>query len=340
MKTASINNDAKENQPLINNGASKKPKLLDDVRNCIRKKHYSIRTEEAYINWIKRYIIFHGKRHPIEMGEKEINQFLTYLAVQKEVAASTQNQALCSIIFLYKEVLNKKINELEIEWSKKPKRLPVVFTKEEIKNVLNNLRGTDWLIGSLLYGAGLRLIECLSLRVQDIEFTKNQIIVRNGKGEKDRVTMLPAIVKEALKVRLEDVKELHLKDLSKGYGSVNLPYALERKYSNASKEWGWQYIFPSDKLSKDPRSGILRRHHINESNIQKAVRAAIKKAGIIKNGGCHTLRHSFATHLLEGGTDIRSIQELLGHSSLETTMIYTHVINKGPFGVKSPADTL
>ena len=256
------------------------------------------------------------------MGEKEINQFLTDLAVKKNVAASTQNQALCSIIFLYKEVVKKKINELEIGWSKKPKKLPVVFTKEEVKRVLNNLKGLEWLIGNLLYGAGLRLMECLSLRVQDIEFTQNQIIVRNGKGEKDRVTMLPAIVKDTLKAKLEDVRKLHLKDLSKGHGSVYLPYALERKYPNASREWGWQYIFPSDKLSNDPRSGILRRHHIDESVVQKAVREAIRKGGINKTGGCHTLRHSFATHLLESGTDIRTIQELLGHSSLETTMIY------------------
>lgn len=318
----------------------KQPKLLEQVRNCIRLKHYSIRTEEAYINWIKRFIIFHRKRHPIEMGEKEINEFLIHLAVKSNVAASTQNLALCSILFLYNEVLKKKINQLEIEWSKKPKKLPVVFTKDEVKEVLNNLTGVEWLVCNLLYGAGLRLIECLRLRVQDIEFTNNQIIVRSGKGGKDRVTILPEAVKEALKAKLEDVKKLHLKDLSKGCGSVYLPFALERKYPKANKEYKWQYIFAADKLSVDPTDRKLQRHHISESVIQKAVKEAVKKAGITKLSGCHTLRHSFATHLLEAGTDIRTIQELLGHSSLETTMIYTHVINKGPYGLKSPADTL
>ncbi len=329
-----------ESKKRLNISKDKKPKLLEEVRNALRKKHYSIRTEEAYINWIKRYIIFHGKKHPLEMGEREINQYLTHLAVEEKVAASTQNLALCSIIFLYKEILKKKINVLEIEWSKKPKKLPVVFTKEEVKKILNNLRGTEWLIGNILYGSGLRLIESLRLRVQDIEFTANQIIVRNGKGGKDRVTMLPAIVKEALRAKIEEVKKQHDKDITKGLGKVYLPYALEKKYPNADKEFKWQYVFTSEKLSKDPRSGILRRHHIDESIVQKAVREAIKKAGILKAGGCHTLRHSFATHLLESGTDIRTIQELLGHSSLETTMIYTHVINKGPFGIKSPADNL
>ncbi len=315
-------------------------KIQDEVRNCIRKKHYSIRTEEAYLGWITRYINFNGKRNPKEMGETEINKFLEHLAVYGNVAASTQNLALCSIVFLYKEVLKKKINELEIGWSKKPKKLPVVFTKEEVKKILDNLKGTEWLICSLLYGSGLRLMECLRLRVQDIEFSQNQIIVRTGKGGKDRVTMLPGKVKEALRGKIEDVKKIHLKDLNEAHGNVYLPYALEKKYINANKEFKWQYIFPSDKLSKDPRSGIVRRHHIDESVVQKAIRAAIRKAGIEKAGGCHTLRHSFATHLLEGGTDIRTIQELLGHTSIETTMIYTHVVNKGPFGVKSPADDL
>lgn len=320
---------------------SAQPRLLDQVRACLRVKHYSKRTEEAYINWIKRFIIFHNKKHPNEMGEKEIKEYLTSLAVEGKVAASTQNQALCAIIFLYKEVLKKKIGNLEdIIWAKKPKKLPVVYTRDEVKTVLKNLTGTEWIICNILYGAGLRLIECLRLRTQDIDFTYNQIIIRSGKGDKDRVTILPDIIKEVLKARLNDVKKQHLKDLEKGNGSVYLPYALEKKYPNASKEWGWQYVFPSGDLSMDPRSGITRRHHLNESAIQKAIKLANRKAGIIKNAGCHSLRHSFATHLLEAGTDIRTIQELLGHSSLNTTMIYTHVINKGAFGVKSPADSL
>lgn len=318
-----------------------KPKLLEQVINCIRVKHYSKRTEEAYIGWIKRFILFHNKRHPLDMGEKEINQFLTYLAVKETVAASTQNLALCAIIFLYKEVLKKEVGILkEITWAKKPKKLPVVFTREEVKKVVNNLKGIEWLVGNLLYGGGLRLLECLRLRVQDIDFSYNQIIIRNGKGGKDRITMLPSIVKETLKAKIGDVEKLHLEDLKKGNGYVYLPYALEKKYPNANREIGWQYIFPADELSIDPRSGIRRRHHIHESAIQKAVKGAIRKAGIVKTGGCHTLRHSFATHLLEAGTDIRTIQELLGHSSVDTTMIYTHVINKGGFGVKSPADML
>ena len=315
-------------------------KLLESVTGELRLLHYSKRTEEAYLNWIKRYIKYHHPRRIEELGEKEITDYLKYLAVDENVAASTQNTALCSILFLYRKVLNKKINELEIKWSKKPKKLPVVFTKEEVKKTLDNLHGREWLICSLLYGGGLRLIECLRLRVQDIDFVKNQIIIRNGKGSKDRTTMLPKKVKSALRAKIEEVKKQHMKDLSKGEGSVYLPYALEKKYPSAGKEFKWQYIFPSDKLSKDPVSGTIRKHHLDESPIQKALRAAIKKAGIIKAGGCHTLRHSFATHLLENGIDIRSIQELLGHSSLETTMIYTHVINKGPLGIKSPADEL
>ena len=277
----------------------------------------------------------------MEMGEKEIKEYLTNLAVEGKVAASTQNQALCAIIFLYKEVLKKNIGALEnTVWAKRPKKLPVVYTKDEVKSVLKNLKGTEWIICNLLYGAGLRLIECLRLRTQDIDFTYNQIIVRSGKGDKDRITILPDIMKEVLKARLNDVRKQHLKDLEKGYGNVYLPYALEKKYPNAMQEWGWQYVFPSGDLSVDPRSGMVRRHHLNESAIQKAVKLANKKAGIIKNAGCHTFRHSFATHLLEAGTDIRTIQELLGHSSLDTTMIYTHVTNKGAFGVRSPVDTL
>ena len=317
-----------------------KPKLLDLVKIEMRTKHYSKRTEEVYVNWIKEFVRFHHMKHPNTMGENEISKYLNYLAVSRKVSSSTQNQALCSIIFLYKHVLKINVGEFDIVWAKKPKKLPVVLTKEEVKQILVNLKGTTWIVGNILYGSGLRLLECLRIRVQDIDFTNNQIIIRNGKGGKDRVSMLPFLVKDALKAKLEDVKKLHLKDLSKGYGDVYLPYALGRKYPNASKELKWQYIFPSDKLSLDPVSGVLRRHHLNESIIQKAVKEAIKKAGINKTAGCHTLRHSFATHLLENGTDIRTIQELLGHSSIDTTMIYTHVINQGPFGIKSPADNL
>ncbi len=316
------------------------PKLLDKVHTELRTRHYSYRTEEAYINWIKSFVKFHNLKHPNKMGANEISNYINYLAVKRNVASSTQNQALCAVIFLYKHVLKIDISEFDIIWAKKPKKLPVVFTKEEVKQTINNLNGTAWLVGNILYGSGLRLIECLRLRVQDIDFVSNQIIIRNGKGGKDRVSMLPFLVKDALKAKLEDVKKLHLKDLKKGYGKVYLPYALERKYPNASNEFKWQYVFPSGKLSIDPSDGIMRRHHLEESVIQKAVKEAIKKAGINKTAGCHSLRHSFATHLLESGTDIRSIQELLGHSSIDTTMIYTHVLNQGPFGIKSPADIL
>ena len=320
--------------------SSKKIKLLDQVRIAIRVHHYSKRTEEAYIKWIREYIYFHNKKHPILLGADEISRYINHLAVKRNVAGSTQNQALCAVIFLYKNVLKKELGKIDIIWAKKPKRLPVVLTQGEVKSVFKSLNGTAWLVGNILYGAGLRLLECLRIRVQDIDFINNQIIVRNGKGGKDRVTMLPFLVKDILRAKLEDVKKMHLKNIKEGYGEVYLPYALEKKYPNANKEFKWQYVFPSDNLSRDPKGGKLQRHHISESIVQKAVREAIKKADINKSAGCHTLRHSFATHLLESGVDIRTIQELLGHNSVETTMIYTHVINKGPFGVKSPADRL
>jgi integron integrase len=318
-----------------------KPKLLDQVRTVMRVKHYSKRTEEAYIGWIKRFVYFHNLKHPMEMGEKEIVQFLNYLAVKGNVSASTQNQALSSLLFLYKEVLKKEIGELKgIKWAKKSKRLPVVLLRPEIKSVLSNLNGRVWIIANLLYGGGLRLLECLRLRVKDIEFPYNQIIVRDGKGNKDRVTILPDAVKETLKAYLKDVKKLHLEDLRIGRGCVYLPDALAKKYPNACKEWGWQYVFPADKLSKDPISGKTGRHHLSESVVQKAVREAVKRSGISKPASCHTFRHSFATHLLENGTHIRKVQDLLGHRSLNTTMIYTHLTEKVLLGVKSPADTL
>ena len=323
------------------NAIKTKPKLLDQVRSAIRTKHYSIRTEEAYVTWIKRYILFHKKRHPLKMGEKEIGEFLTHLAVKENVSASTQNQALCAIVFLYKYVLKKELGDFtDLAWAKKPKRLPVVFTREEAKAVLQQLSGTNWLMAMLLYGAGLRLSECLQLRVKDIDFAYKQITVRDSKGGKDRVTMLPEKVIEPLTKHLEKVKKLHEKDLKAGFGMVYLPDALERKYKNANKEWGWQYVFPASQISTDPRSGIRKRHHLYETVLQKAVKEAIRKAGIAKHASCHTFRHSFATHVLENGYDIRTIQELLGHKSVETTMIYTHMMNKGAMGVKSPADNI
>jgi len=319
----------------------KKPKLLDQVRHALRTKHYAMKTEQAYVHWIKRYILFHNKRHPKEMGGKEINQFLSHLAVKEKIAASTQNQALCAIIFLYKHILKIDPGELgDVIWSKKPKRLPVVFTREEVKAVLIQLAGRNGIMANLLYGAGLRLVECLRLRVKDIDFGYNQILVRNGKGEKDRVTMLPEIVKNPLNQHLRKVKIQHENDLKKGFGTVYLPYALDRKYPNANREWSWQYTFPASKISTDPHTGIKRRHHLDESVLQKAVKQAIRKTGITKHAGCHTFRHSFATHLLEDGYDIRTVQELLGHNDIRTTMIYLHVMNKGALAVKSPVDRL
>jgi len=296
-----------------------KPKLLDQMRHAIRAKHYSKRTEEAYAQWAKRFILFHNKRHPEEMGEKEINEFLTHLAVNERVAASTQNQALCAIVFLYKHVLKIEPGNFgDIVWAKKPKRLPVVFSREEVKAVLRYLSGLKWIMANLLYGSGLRLMECLRLRVQDLDYGNNQIIVRNGKGAKDRVTLFPEAVKKPLKQHLKDVKAQHLKYLANGYGTVYLPYALERKYPNANREWKWQYVFPAHKLSIDPRSGVKQRHHLGDKYLQETVKKAIRKADIKKNAGCHTFRHSFATHLLEDGVDIRTVQELLGHKNINT----------------------
>ncbi len=324
----------------VKNPSASPPKLLDQVRSAIRIKHYSYRTEKTYLHWIRRFILFHNKRHPNEMGEEEITQFINYLATREKASASTQNLALCAIIFLYKNIIKQEIGDLQILWAKKPKRLPVVFTRSEVKRVLDQLRGTNWLMANLLYGAGLRLTECLQLRVGDIDFEYKQVTVRNAKGEKDRVTMLPEKVIEPLKKHLKNVKLLHEKDVKNGYDSVYLPYALERKFPNAGRELCWKFIFPATKISTDPKTGIRRRHHIYETVLQKAIKVAIKKAGITKHASCHTFRHSFATHLLERGQDIRTIQELLGHKNIETTQIYTHVLNKGGLGVKSPADDI
>ena len=318
-----------------------KPRLLDQVRQAIRTRHYSYMTEKAYVAWIKRFIFFHNKRHPREMGEGEIGQFLSSLATDKHVSASTQNQALNAIVFLYRHVLDLNPGWIDnLVRAKRPQRLPVVLTREEVKALLGAMDGVPWLIANVLYGAGLRLMECLRLRVKDVDFAANQIVVREGKGQKDRITMLPVIVKGPLTDHLTRVREVHQRDLQCGFGRVLLPDALARKYPNADKEWGWQWVFPASQMSVDPRSGEQRRHHLHDSMPQKAVRTARLKSGLIKPAHCHTLRHSFATHLLAAGYDIRTIQELLGHRDVSTTMIYTHVLNRGGHGVQSPADSL
>jgi integron integrase len=291
------------------------------VRAAIRARHYSLRTEEAYVGWIRRFILFHHKRHPAEMGEPEINQFLTHLAVSADVAASTQNQALSAILFLYQAVLETDLDRIEgVVRAKKPRRLPEVLTREEVRASLHRMSGTPKLVALLLYGAGLRLLEALRLRVKDIDFTMNQITVRDGKGQKDRVTLLPAAAKPLLDEHLKEVRRTHDQDLRQGYGRVYLPGALAEKYPTADRQWGWQYVFPSGSLSLDPRSGKKRRHHLDESAVQRAVKGAVLQAGVDKAATPHTLRHSFATHLLEDGYDIRTVQELLGHSPRETCL--------------------
>jgi len=320
---------------------SSKPKLLDQMRQVIRRKGYARRTEEAYTQWVRRFILFHGKRHPAEMGAPEIEAFLTHLAVDRHVAASTQNQALQAILFLYREVLHRPIEDrLRFLYAKRPQRLPTVLTREEAQRVLAALEGTPKLVVQLLYGSGLRLMEALRLRVKDLDFAQQQIIVRDGKGFKDRVTVLPASLIPDLQTHLARVKLLHQHDLAAGYGRVYLPYALERKYPRAHREWGWQYVFPAPRLSRDPQTGLLRRHHLHEGTIQRAVRRAAQLAHLTKHVTPHTFRHSFATHLLESGYDIRTVQELLGHKDVKTTMIYTHVMQRGPYAVRSPLDDL
>ncbi|MBI4610133.1 MAG: integron integrase [Candidatus Rokubacteria bacterium] len=318
-----------------------KPRLLDRVRQALRTRHYSRRTEEAYVAWIRRYILFHGKRHPGEMGAPEITRFLTALAVDRKVAASTQNQALGALLFLYRDVL-----DLDVPWldglvrAKRPQRLPVVLTRDEVRAVLQRLNGAPRLMAYLLYGAGPRLLECCRLRVQDVNFASNQIVVRGGKGDKDRVTMLPAVVKVELARHLEFVREQHRRDLEHGAGWVELPTALARKYPNAGREWAWHWVFPATRIYVDRLTGQRRRHHLHESVVQRAVKDAVRLAGLAQRAGPHTLRHSFATHLLEDGHDIRTVQELLGHRDVSTTMIYTHVLNRGPTAVRSPADRM
>ena len=319
---------------------AERPRLLDQVRDTIRRKYYSRRTEEAYVHWIKRFIYSTGKRHPATLGEAEVTAFLSHLAVTRHVAAATQNQALSALLFLYKEVLGQELGWLDgVQRATRPPRLPTVLTRDEAGRLLASMVGTRWLLASLLYGAGLRVIECLRLRVKDVDLSYRQILVRDGKGEKDRVTVLPESLIEPMRAHLERVRMLHARDLAEGYGEVHLPYALSRKYPRAGKEWCWQYAFPSKNRSADPDDGVIRRHHLDESVPQRAVKVAARAAGIAKHVNCHTLRHSFATHRLEGGYDIRTVQELLGHSDVSTTMIYTHVLNKGGRGVKSPLDS-
>jgi integron integrase len=316
-----------------------KSKLLDQMRDIMRLKHLSYRTEQAYISWTKRFIVFHGKRHPKDMGAAEIRAFLTHLAVHEHVAASTQNGALNALLFLYRHVLRQPFPDLgEIERAKRPRRVPTVFTQEEVQQLLPHLTGVPHLMASLLYGAGLRLQECVRLRVQDVDFAYRQITVRDGKGAQDRVTMLPQSLVAPLQRHLSKVKLVHEEDLLAGYGEVYLPYAFARKDPSAGTSWGWQYVFPAAQRSVDPRSGIMRRHHVSETVLQKAVRGALRRSGIQKRGSCHTLRHSFATHLLEHGYDIRTVQELLGHKDVSTTMVYTHVLQRGGKGVRSPLD--
>jgi integron integrase len=324
---------------LAPSAASGKPKLLDRVRWHMRIKGYSIRTEQAYVDWIRRFILFHGKRHPEQLGEYEIAQFLSDLATNRKVAASTQNQAFNALLFFYQRVLDRKLEFIAgVERVQRPARLPMVLTKEEVSAVLRQLTGQHRLMGELLYGAGLRLLECVRLRVKELDFGYGQIVIRDGKGKRDRMTLLPNRLRQPLHVHLQQVRQLHRQDLARGAGRVYLPGALATKYPNAAREWSWQYVFPAPKLSLDPRSGEVRRHHAHEKNLQNAVKAAVRASGINKPASCHTLRHSFATHLLENGYNIRTVQELLGHKDVSTTMIYTHVLNRPGMGVRSPLD--
>lgn len=316
-----------------------KPKLLDVTRDVARLKHLSHHTEQTYVNYIRRFILFHHKRHPRDMGAEEVRAFLTHLAVMDKVAASTQNVAFSALLFLYRDVLQIALPDVSgVLRARRPHHLPVVFTPDEVKAILSHLTRTPYLVASLLYGSALRLAEAVRLRVKDVDFTSQQIIVRDGKGEKDRVTMLPTASAAKLERHLAKVKTLHQTDCAKGYGEVRLPYALERKYPNLNKAWGWQYAFPSATLAMDVDAKKLRRFHVSPATIQKAVKRAIEAAQLIKHGGCHTLRHSFATHLLLNHYDIRTVQELLGHKDVRTTMIYTHVLNRGGRGVQSPLD--
>ena len=316
-----------------------KKKLLDQVTEVARFRHLSLRTEEAYRNWIKRFILFHHKRHPRELDADAVRTFLTHLAVNDHVAASTQNQAFNALLFLYRQVLQMGAPNIEgVERARQSRKLPVVFTKPEANAVIAQMRGEPQMIAGLLYGSGLRIMEAVRLRIKDIDFSREEIRVRDGKGEQDRVTMLPRALKHRLTQQVLAVRKVHDYDLKRGHGAVHLPYALERKYKNAATNFVWQYVFPAAKLSIDPKSGKTGRHHVAEQSVQRAVKTALRAAGVKKNGSCHSFRHSFATHLLENGYDIRTVQELLGHKDVRTTMIYTHVLNKGGRGVRSPLD--
>jgi integron integrase len=320
---------------------SQAPRLLDQVRARIRFKHYSIRTEQAYVDWIRRFIRFNRNRHPAELSSGDVEQFLTHLASVRRVAASTQNQAQSALLFLYREVLSRELPWLDgVVRSKTPSRLPVVLTRTEVVRVLAGMTGTHRVIGDLLYGTGMRIMEALRLRVKDVDFGRREILVRDGKGAKDRVTMLPERLFHALRKHLAEAKRVHRMDLDAGFGAACMPFALARKYPAAAHEWAWQYVFPAERRSIDLRTGMMRRHHISDQSFQRAMREALRASGVVKPATPHTLRHSFATHLLESGYDIRTVQELLGHSDVSTTMVYTHVLNRGGRGVASPLDRL
>ena len=324
---------------LLVKNESAKPKLLEQCKIILRTRHYALRTEKSYLDWIKRFILFHGKRHPQEMGEAEIAAFLNHLANEGRVAAATQNQALSALLFLFNIVLERPLGTFEgLQRVQRPPKLPTVLSKPEVRSVLRELSGPYRLMGDLLYGSGLRLMECLRLRVKDVDFYQHQITLREGKGGKERVTMLPTLVIPALRAHLETVKNAHEQELAAGLGTVWLPEAYVRKNPAAAKQWAWQWVFPAEKRSANPVSGELHRHHVGEKNLQNAVKAAVKRSGITKPASPHTFRHSFATHLLEAGYDIRTVQELLGHSDVSTTMIYTHVLNKPGLAVRSPLD--
>jgi integron integrase len=317
------------------------PRLLDQVHDRLRVKHYSLRTEEAYLHWIRRFIFFHGKKHPRDMGGPQVEAFLSHLATADRVAASTQNQALSALLFLYREVLRLELPWMEgVVRARRPKHVPVVLTENEVRALLAQLEGTRWLVVCLLYSTGARLLEGLRLRVKDVDFGLHEITVRDGKGARDRVTMLPERLVEPLRSHLARVRALHECDLAEGFGEVHMPFALARKYPKAGRSWIWQYIFPSGRRSVDPADGVVRRHHLDEKIVQRAVAAAARAAGLGKPVSPHVLRHSFATHLLIAGYDIRTVQELLGHKDVSTTMIYTHVLNRGGRGVLSPLDRI
>jgi integron integrase len=316
-----------------------RPRLLDQVRNALRLRHRSPRTESAYVHWIRRFILFHGKRHPAELDEEAVRAFLTHLAVDAKVSASTQNQAMNAIVFLHRDVLDRTLGDFSGRVrAREPQRLPVVLTRSEVRALLGQLRGVDWLVASLLYGAGLRLLEAVTLRVKDVDFERRELRLRQTKGAKDRVAPLPGATLDPLREQLIAVRRVHARDRAAGFGAVALPGALDRKYLGAPREWAWQWVFPATRRYFDPAANTERRHHLHETVIQRAVKRAVAAAGIAKPASCHTLRHSFATHLLDSGTDIRTLQELLGHRSVQTTMVYTHVLNRGGRGVRSPLD--